>query len=647
MVDQSFANGILGQAGLAMVPVEIRDRLLEDQEFLEKFGLRLSMEGKVCFHGGPSFVTSELYAAVIEAECSKSPVTLTDIEGSAWSVEIGVDEGARILPKISNGQATFAQPESVLLLSDQDAREQTFSEMAFQAGLPVRDVQKWSAVISERPLNRNEIGELHRDLADTPVNVEERLSEALHSGGIPHTEFIPESRRYYERLIGAFGQEADIREFGEGTARDHAESLVKWKHEEGFMIALSLASHSSISVGMPLENLKRDHVESVFKSLLERGDMISRLGAVEVGILLLEKLPDLSELVADLIHSILDQDEERGSDGFSDLMQIFIFVESEISSQGVLKGTSPFYRRAASFAQASLIQRVLIREGADLEKFRRWIRSHFGSQYFAQTLVDMRIAPRWHPELIRSDQLKQEFLGRIIGAGARNKSFLGEGRLAELFRFGEDNASRLQQAVEFPQPYYPGPLEGSLMPNEEMPDEFKSIIEEQLSQPRLSVKSFIIAINLANVFLIEDDLPGRIIKILRAGQYHLHEVESASDLMQVLAGLAMISAVSRNHDLARDVRILVRKYRRDLFHQLSISGAYRAIFFAAAAFEELKDWCDFLGGALEELALSQITIDEAAELRTLIYHVCKAEPNLWTSIGVADAALEALIKSQS
>ena len=117
------------------------------------------------------------------------------------------------------------------------------------------------------------------------------------------------------------------------------------------------------------------------------------------------------------------------------------------------------------------------------------------------------------------------------------------------------------------------------------------------------------------------------------------------ELAAVLSGLAKIAAVTRSSELANDVRVLVRRYRNDPNLQISISDAYRTLFFAASAHAELKDWCVFVGESLENLAFSSLTKDDAEELQSLIQYMCVAEPELWTTIGAADTALSAFVAS--
>ena len=531
------------------------------------------------------------------------------------------------------------------MLKDEDARQQAFQQMADNAALPGNARQHWEALLVNRPFTNTEMSHFLEDLDDTPIRFVNRLSYHLRSGEAPVELFIPRKRRYYERLVGNLGAATTLHEYAQGGATKHTEELVAWNKRDGLLLVLAMASHSELVSIIPLRDASKETAAELFNLLIDSGDMISRLGAIQAAIPLLCERPDLTTPVKKLIKLIVLEDPTMKTDGFSDLCRLFIFVESEISRLGVLRGVPPFYRRLASFAHTSLIQRQLLSEKFDLTDFRNWTDHNFGPQFYFQSLADMRSAPRWYPELINPVQLKQEFIGRLLGTGETFKEQIEKSNLTELISLKSESEGSLVSVADFPKPYFPGPLEGNLQPSQRIPDDMHAIIDEQLNESELSSKSFIAAMNFANVFMIEADLAERISELLKKGRYHLHRVDDAEELAAVLSGLAKIAAVTRSIELAQDVRILVHKYRSAQCLRISIRNAYCTLFFAAGAYAEIEDWCAFVGDSLRQLAFSSLTKDEAKELQALIRYICIAEPELWTTIGIADAALFGYIAS--
>lgn len=645
MISDALERGIIGEAGLALVPEALRHTMLQDAEFLEAFGLSLRVEGIVSFSDGIRLKTTTLFDAVAEADRTNGVVAVCDEDAQEWHIRIDTDDEGISCPQLTREGHTSLYPEGALLLSDPQARERQFNCMADDAGLLESHRENWMKILRERALTNNEMGQVHRDLEETPHRLMRRLRESLRGGQTPHDLFVPESRRYYERLIGHLGEAENVRVHAVSGARKFVAELIAWSPRNGFSLALSMASQAAYSAVIPIADLPEEAVREVYDALVSNGDMLSRLAAVEIGLPLLSERPWLADPIWELVNIIRTENPEAGDDGFSDLSRYFIFADSELSRLGVLRDVPCFYRRAASFAQATLIQRQLNVVGADPADFRKWIDQNFSAQFYAQSLVDMRLAPRWHPELIHAVQLKQEFIGRIMGAADANKGRLGDGRLATLLRPITEREESLVSAAKFPLPYFSGPLEGDFPPPQGLPEAAKEVIDEQLSLPELTTKSFIASVNLSNMYAIEEELALRISERLKSGKYHFQEIRSDEEFAAVLSGLAFLAAVTRSQELANDMRILVRKYRRDPAHRISMTTACRSVFFAAAANQDLKGWCRFIGDAVEELAFSSLTRDEASILQSLIWRTCAAEPVLWTSIGAAEAALSTYLGS--
>lgn len=645
MTTDALERGMIGEAGLALVPEALRHAMLQDAEFLDAFGLSLRVDGIVSFSGGIRLKTTTLFDAVAEADRTNGVVAVCDEDAQEWHIGIDADDEGISCPQLTREGHTFLYPEGVLLLSDPCARERQFHGMADDAGLLGSYREHWIQILRERALTSNEMGQVHRDLEDTPHRLMRRLRESLRGGETPPDLFVPESRRYYERLIGHLGDAENVREHAESGTQELVAELIAWSPRNGFSLALPLASQAAYSAVIPVADLPEEAMREVYDALVSNGDMLSRLAAVEIGLPLLSERPWLADPIWELVNIIRTENPEAGDDGFSDLSRYFVLADSELSRLGVLRDAPYFYRRAASFAQATLIQRQINVVGADPTDFRKWIDQHFSPQFYAQSLVDMRLAPRWHPELIHAVQLKQEFIGRIMGAAEANKERLGDGRLAALLRPTTEHEGSLVSAAKFPRPFFPGPLEGDFPPPQRLPEDAKEVIDEQLSLPELTTKSFIAVTNLANMYAIEEELASRISERLKIGKYHFLGTQSDEEFAAVLSGLAVLAAVTRSRELANDVRILVRKYRRDPAHKISMTTACRTVFFAAAANQGLEGWCGYIGDAVEELAFGDLTRDEAEILQGLIRRTCEVEPVLWTSIGAAEAALSTYLGS--
>ena len=188
--------------------------------------------------------------------------------------------------------------------------------------------------------------------------------------------------------------------------------------------------------------------------------MLSQLGAAEVGLRILPDRPEIEPVLLRLVQNVRDDNHEIDNSDFKLFSALFILVDGELSRTHLMSDAPPFYRRLASLAQAALIHRVLIRSGFEYKSFSEWA---FGSrleQYYMQSLADMRIEPRWIPDLaINASQIKAYFFGRLIIAGKAFSGNMGKGELREtILGNGKESLGALSS---FPYSCYPGPLEGS------------------------------------------------------------------------------------------------------------------------------------------------------------------------------------------
>lgn len=196
-------------------------------------------------------------------------------------------------------------------------------------------------------------------------------------------------------------------------------------------------------------------------------------------------------------------------------------------------------------------------------------------------------------------------------------------------------------SISWPRPYFPGPLEGAEDTPNILPAEISEAIETQLGAEEVAPSSFIALVNSALIFRVGADQAELAAKALKLGSYRLANVEDRSQLLAILNGLATVAAIARSCALADELRILVRRYRRDAQYALSIEEVMRICLVAASSRAGLNDWRDFAGDWLTELAFGDLEGNDGEVLQSHLQCLCHAVPELWVSCGRADAALMA------
>lgn len=299
----------------------------------------------------------------------------------------------------------------------------------------------------------------------------------------------------------------------------------------------------------------------------------------------------------------------------------------------------PFFRRLASLAQAALIQRQVMGLGISIDHFFDWAYSIRGEQFLLQSFADMRTEPRWPPDFAAASQMKADFLGRMIIAGEIFKNHIFAPDLRNIL-FGSGPES-LASHVELPKQFFPGPLEGNEESPLDLPEDVAKEVERQVGVDEVELSSFTVLVNAGLIFRVELKQAELAAKALKLGDYRLANVEDRLKFIATLKGLAVVAAVSRGKPLADELRILVRRYRRDPEYTLSIDEALRVCLVASASRKDIKSWCDFVGDWLTELAFEEFHGDEGTALESHLQCLLHAVPDLWRYCGRADAALKA------
>jgi hypothetical protein len=636
-----FNRSIIAVAAMQMLPPSIRESLLSDPIFLDNYELtattRISIGGK-----GMSVQASKLYNCIRGALADRSTrPTLKDEMGKEWQLEV-IEIDNRHGIGLTDGTQRLLLPDHSALFPDQAERLNAFDYSANEVNLPEKAISAWRTILASRALADEEIDVLHLEIKETPVQVAALINSEMENGEVSVSTLVPRSERYFNRLVGEFPQAQNIVDHVQVGVSEHVHQLMSWRAYDGFLLSLLLSSHSSISSAIDADRLEEKDIIRAYEWLLKAGDRISQIGAIEVGLSILDKWPKIEPYLQALIEQIRDDNADQLG-RLHLLSALIVFVEGEMARTKLFREKPVFWRRLAAIAQASLIERCVIKSQIDRAQFAQWVWQARVQFFYLQSLVDLRREPRWFPDYVSAQQLKAEFIGRILGAAYQNATKIQSPALQALL-FGEEPES-LKSLVEFPYPYLPGPLEGGIESRHELPPEMLKTIEAQLSEDILRPHSFVALLNSVLVFRIDSQQAALAAKALRAKRHQLRQADTKEQLLIVLRRLATVAAVTRSRELAEELRILARRWRYEEGRGLSAEETMKVGLVAAAAHLEMTDWCDFLGEWITELAFQPSEPDEMEQLYSDVKHLCHIVPELWLTCGRAEAALSVSVST--
>lgn len=625
---------------LTMPPL-IRKHLLIQRDFLEEYDLRNKFDATIEIGDtGISFQRSELFEVIRGIFTGQSESIVADIDGHGWKVCTDEKKQKQLQILITNGDRQHSLPNFAILSLDSAVRLHSLEMAASDVNLPANAIAVWRDILLERSLKDEEVESFHNEFRDTPVHIAQLISVEIREGRRSAvSSFVPSSRRYFARLVGEYDESYSIKDYAIQAGKNFMEGLSACQPYDGFLFSLFLSSHSALTAEISVDRLDNKDILRAFEFLVERGDRLSQLGAIEVGLRILPERPEIEAPIVRLIKQIRDDDIDETESGFKVFSALFVFVDGELSRTRLFSDTPPFFRRLASLAQAALIQREIVAAPIKIDSFCEQIMNIGREQFLFQSFADMRLEPRWSPNFSDASQIKADFLGRLIIAGMKYEKNISSSELRDLL-LGSSPES-IRSLTNPLQSYFSGPLEGGEI--NVMPEELRKAVETQLKTKEVSPASFIALINSALISGVDQNQAEMATKALKMSNSRLAHIESRSQLLAILYGLATVAAVSREQTLANELRILVRRYRLDTQYALSIDEVLMICLTASASRHDSEDWRDGVGDWLTELAFGDLRDTEGEAFYSHLRCLCHAVPELWISCGRVDAALQALL----
>ena len=615
----------------------VRDELLEGASFLDEYDLRSDLVLQV---GGDLFVQrSDLYGAIRSVLSGASVVEIIDRQNRKCRVEQVDDspDAPRIILSFLRSRVNLT--DYVVLSPDEGTRLGCFDALLRTLNLSRDPISSWRTVISDRALEDHEVYELMGDIANTPVR-RMRIIQSMVSRGesIRVDSLVPRSRRYFERLVGAYDGSDSIQDYACGAGRRHIQALLEWEPCNGFFYSLLLSAHSSLVNQIDVERIDPDDLMRSFRFLEKKGDVLSRMGAIEVGFRLIGVMPDLEPVLVRLIELLRDDDGHGPTSGVRFMSSLFQLVDGEISRVRLFSDRPAFYRRLAAMAHAAQLYRVFGDSDEKIAVFGDWMVRVSGGRFMVQTLVDTRMEPRWGFDLAEPIFLRSEFMKRIV-AGARPVfSDIRDRHLRSLFAVNEADGSC--RGLNWTPLLQPGPLEGAGEVEGRVPSEITELVDEWLAVDPIDPAACAGLGYLVRIVDVTDQAESLRCRVEEDG-FRFSESEDKESLVHAMHGLATVAAVTRSVALGDRIAVLVGKYRRDARCRLSVAEAVTIVLAAAASRGDSKEWMDYVGSALTGLAFGELADDEGHQLQGWLREICDIVPELWGFCGQADAALAA------
>lgn len=601
-----------------LYPKAIIDRIREDYEFMESIGIDSSMHISIPGHD-TSFERHELFDAIMKLQKAES-TTLKDRNANEWTVKVS-SENRDVLEIDFEEQHVAIEGFTIPALS-QVHRSELISQLCNFNLLSSQDKQYWIANLSDGEINPDSTFKFYELLKCSVPNRLRKIKTGISSGTGRLTDLVPKSDEYFESLVGKYDNSKDISEYSKLEAQKHIEHMIGCDRLELLVLYLQ---HISLT-----EQVSKLINEQQLSGITQSANLLNPLHLVG-----LAELSFLNKKSAAKTDEILEKFFNTKLNSFDLLSSTFILVYSEMGANRILADKPAYYRRLAALSHTSMLFDFFSELQIDSVDFQDAAKESWGAKFIFQILFELDSNPRWFPDYITGDTIKQDFIGRIYNASQNSSNELKEllsKRNSENLKDGNPDGRTIES-------FLPSPIEGNL-PAQQLDQNFSSLLKERLRIEAFEIRSLAPIINLAAYFKVDESDVDELVNKLRDSQRKVSSTTAQSEVHFVLSGLSRLACITKSTELAQEFRVVFRVYRGYLEIDENIPEVLIYGVIASASFDECSERAEFIGSWVSELAYLKIKPEHLSVLHSWLYEMCKVDPKLFHYCGKSLAALE-------
>lgn len=624
--ERDVAVAMIGKEFINHLPQAIQDVIFDDDELFKTLGLSRSIIIRANIEGAPAFSADDLYSAAAMAYEDGSTQIVQDTLGVEWSIVL--DERRFALCVDTRGGRKFPVAHSKLVSPNVSERVDYARVYASNVGIAERHIESWIAELTVAPLTASQIQQLERDFQNCPAWRMIHISKLLDEGNIAAADVAPTNRDYYLRLVTQWSGQASLGDFAAllgGVEVEGVEGHTLWR--------LILSSHQWTTPISKIKEMSPDALRNEVLAVLENADLWSLVGLIEAMSAredAFSELLDITTLAIDTFRSAITDDARIGLTS-----ALVSLVDATVNVSGIWADAPVYWRRLASIAQAALVERAVLSSSVDLRSFVDWADNSF-ALFQAACLADMNREPRWSGFMLHASQLRQELIGRALGALESRRDDISSGTLGDAV-FGEHEDS-LHSRRSLLLSALPGPLEGAVNLEQHLPEQFVALLESSLEdegQPLF--RRVLAAAQLADM----GALPEAVITKLAGAVRELDKSDLTSDASDNVAifcmMLSLAAAANRSDELAGATKQLILSQPSILLSVRLYAGIS-----ACAAESEASKWAAVVGHVMTRCTSMVESRQDAEYVLFVLRAMCDVRSDLRPSVSKAYAQLQAL-----
>ena len=611
-----------GNLFLEQLPEQARGMLIRaDPKFAERCGYRAER----AFTIGTDLQLSDgsLFAAAIEAFDAKDPATVLDMSGIKVSVSCD-EEGENVRLHWVNQEGAeqeASMPELCLLSRREEIRQTTFARVATRLGPTFEAIDRVKEEIS---LGRPDLATLSMvfDASSNGMAAVQRTMAQKILGGQPmaQRDFVPESISYFEQLVGPVAGGEPAETYMQDSLKEYRQELLDRDLQGGLHICCLGAVHDDLSPGQWLSQVNDDTLWATLEAVESGFNPFSRLGALDVALYRQhdERFRKYAlGAVRQLLHQNLGFSEETDVYRLLQIVGDFVLNRVNLLENGATK--PGYWKRLGAWMHAGYIVETTLKSpyAISLDVLEGWSHENMAAAGAYANLIDARTEPMLFAARMLPTSLRYEVLGRLELLRRRHEA---SGREVP----ASDEIDRLLEEFEekglTPALRFPGPLEGDKRPMAGPPTNVEAEIHKVAEAEDGNLLPFLAT--LSQLFSL-DEQTLEVARVAIERSCEGIEEEGTEGVLQKLELASVVAAANRSTSLSAAIGDALVKVS-PFVSEREVEGIGQILLQAAAAFEEEREWFEWLDDKLVEV-VGQLPSHPSPALRTFLGHLEEIE----------------------
>ncbi|MFY9823331.1 MAG: hypothetical protein WAM82_18255 [Thermoanaerobaculia bacterium] len=543
-----------------------------------------------------SFDQDSLFEAARRALSQGKDESLTSLQGKAAFV--ATEAGVLVLKIKQSDDATLNVPfpELDLLSPDPNQRLQAFDLLLSELGPMASSFSELRQAAGERELSNEDVRTMMLAKWEGVSYFRSRTRARL-SVGAKLYDLVPDSLEYFELFCGTDPRNLTPKEYLETVLPSYRKELLRRDLRQGLEVCLLGALRDDLCPGPWLKEVGDNELWESLQSCQPDTDPFSLLAALDLS--LYREHDKRFRGFAEKAVARLAASEFLNSDGIDVYVLMPLLAEYTLGRLNEIEGgvlRAPFWRRMCAWMQAGLVSRLLQGFGINLEQIQMKIGELMSPKDLYIRLLDLRREPMFEASEISTLMLRRETLGRLLTIRERHQS---EGRTVPGVEEIEVAREKLQAAGPRAMPFLPGPLEGTVRPEEkgnELSEELKKLALGLTDDGVVAALS-----HFSQNFHLDEESKEALVKVVSKSR-HGGDTPDHGKLLSRLLNATAAAAAERDLVLAQAIADSLQSLAPGLQENLVIPSL-DILLAAGAAIEDQRAWSAWLEEQLAQLAL--------------------------------------------